>query len=99
MLAVRPVLWNVVPDVTVPMTTVGVQLAPVHRRIVYFVTPTLSVETSQNRLIWLADIGVALRLLGTVGGVVSFWARVVASIGVDLALSLPCASRALTANR
>src|SRR3989449_10372472 len=44
----------------------------------YPVTPTLSVDAVQARLIWLADAAVAVRLDGAVGGVVSGGAGVTA---------------------
>ena len=48
-----------------------VQPDPVQRQTWYPVTPTLSVEAPQLRLIWLVPAAVAYRLLGAVGGVVS----------------------------
>jgi hypothetical protein len=47
------------------------------------VTPTVSVEAVQARLIWLLLAAVALRLDGAVGGVVSGAAGVVALAVVE----------------
>ncbi len=63
MLAVRPVSLNVVP--------VGVATWVPLRNTLYPVTPTLSVEAVQLRLTWVPDTGVAVRPVGTLGGVVS----------------------------
>ena len=46
------------------------QLAPWHRSTMYPVTPTLSVDAVQLRLIWL-PLAVAVRFVGAVGGCVS----------------------------
>jgi hypothetical protein len=59
------------------------QPAPVHRSTLYPVTPTLSVEAVQERLICVAEAAVAVKLLGAVGGVVSGEACVVALAAVE----------------
>ena len=46
------------------------QLAPWHRSTMYPVTPTLSVDAVQLRLIWL-PLAVAVRFAGAVGACVS----------------------------
>src|SRR2546425_7344797 len=45
--------------------------APWHRSTRYPVTPALSVEAVQLRLIWLDDIALAARFVGAVGACVS----------------------------
>ena len=45
--------------------------APAQRSTRYPVTPTVSVDAVQLRLIWLLLIGVAVRAAGVVGAVVS----------------------------
>src|SRR2546425_13121288 len=57
--------------VTVVICVKLVQPAFWQRSTRYPVTPTLSVDAVQARLIWLADAAVAVRLDGAVGGVVS----------------------------
>jgi hypothetical protein len=47
------------------------QPAPWQRSTLYPVTPTLSVEAVQERLIWVLEAAVAAKLVGAVGGVVS----------------------------
>src|SRR2546422_9134973 len=60
----------------------------------YPVTPTLSVDAVQARLIWLADAAVAVRLDGAEGGVVSGGAGVTALATFELELWLLAASGA-----
>jgi len=59
------------------------------------VTPTLSVEAVQLKLIWLPLIAVAVRLAGAVGGCVS-GAGVVALATGEYPLKFPAASVART---
>ena len=47
------------------------QPAPEHRSTLYPVTPTLSVDAIQERPICVANVDVAVKLAGAVGGVVS----------------------------
>src|SRR2546422_2208127 len=62
----------------------------------YPVTPTLSVDAVQARLIWLADAAVAVRLDGAEGGVVSGGAGVTAVDHIAVVHSLLAASGART---
>ena len=55
----------------VPICVDGVQPEPWHLYTLYPVTPTLSVEAVQERLIWDDETAVAERLVGTVGAWVS----------------------------
>ena len=54
------------------------QLAPEQRSIRYRLTPPVSVDAVQERLIWLDETALASRFVGSVGGVVSGGACVVA---------------------
>jgi hypothetical protein len=69
---------------------------PVHRSTLYPVTPTLSVEAVQERLICVDEAAVAVRFAGTVGGFVSGAARVVVADTFEYALLFPAASVART---
>ena len=73
-----------------------VQPAPWQRSSRYAVTPTLSVDAVQLRLIWLVETAAADRPLGAVGGVVSGAACVVALAVFEYRSRLPAASRART---
>jgi hypothetical protein len=68
--AVNPVSLNEVA-VGVAICAKFAQAAPVQRSTLYPVTPTLSVEAVQARLICVPEAGVAARFVGAVGGVVS----------------------------
>jgi hypothetical protein len=69
---------------------------PEQRSTLYPVTPTLSVEAVQERLTCEAEVVVATRFVGAVGGVVSGAAGVVALAVFEYALLLPAASFART---
>ena len=88
-------LLNVVP-VGVPTCVKSVQLAPAQRSTRYSVTPTLSVEAVQLRLIWVALAAVAVSPDGVDGGVVSGAAGVVAVAIAEYALRLSAWSAART---
>jgi hypothetical protein len=68
--AVNPLSLNVVA-VGVAICAKFAQPAPVQRSTLYPVTPTLSVEAVQARLICAPEAAVATRFVGAVGGVVS----------------------------
>jgi hypothetical protein len=68
--AARPVSLYEVPD-GVAIWTKFEQLEPWHLSTRYPVTPALSVDAVQERLIWEEEIAVAERPVGTEGGVVS----------------------------
>src|SRR2546425_9436030 len=78
--------------VTVVICVKLVQPAFWQRSTRYPVTPTLSVDAVQARLIWLADAAVAVRLDGAEGGVVSGGAGVTALATFELELWLLAAS-------
>jgi hypothetical protein len=81
--ALNPVLEKLGPN-EVPIGAKFEHPAPWHRCTWYPVTPTLSVDAVQLRLIWLALTAVAVSPLGAVGGWVSGPAMVVAlATGVE----------------
>ena len=49
----------------------------------YTLRPPASVEALQERLIWLAETALSCRFVGSVGGVVSSGASVLADDGVE----------------
>ena len=61
----------VVAPVVVAIWTKFWQALPWHRSILYWVTPTLSVAAVHDRLTWLDEGAVAVRLVGAVGACVS----------------------------
>ncbi len=93
--AVSPVSLNVVV-VGVAICAKLAQAAPEHRSTLYPVTPTLSVEAVQDRLICVVEAAVAVKFVGAVGGVVSAAAGVVSEKIFEYALLLPAASAART---
>ena len=90
-----PVSLKVVP-VGAAICTKFAHAAPEHRSTLYPVTPTLSVEVVQERLICAAETAVAVRFVGALGGVVSAAAGVVAKPTFEYPLLLPAASFART---
>ena len=80
----------------VPVWTNPVQLEPWHRSTRYPVTPTLSVDAVQLRLIWLPLAAVAVRFDGVLGGCESEADGVVALAVFEYWLRLPAASVART---
>src|SRR5438132_4741006 len=90
----RPVSLNVVPA-ALPTGAKLVHPAPWHRSTGYPVTPTLSVDAVQLRLIWLQLTAVAERFVGAVGACVS-GAGVVALATLEYPLRFPAASVART---
>ena len=64
--------------VGVAICTKFAHAAPEQRSTLYPVTPTLSVEAVQDKLICEVEAAVAVRFVGAVGGVVSGVAGVVA---------------------
>ena len=79
-----------------PTCAKSVQPAPWQRSTRYPVTPTLSVEAVQLRLIWVALAAVAVSPDGVDGGVVSGAAGVVAVAIAEYALRLSAWSAART---
>src|SRR2546430_4085759 len=94
MFAASPVSLYVGPA-AVPTGEKLVHPAPWHRSTGYPVTPTLSVDAVQLRLIWLPLTAVADRLPGAVGGCVS-GAGVAAPATFADPLAFPAASVART---
>lgn len=82
--------------VGVAICTKFVHPTPEQRSTLYPVTPTLSVEAVQERLICVVEAAVALRFAGAIGGVVSALAGVVAEKTFEYALLFPAASLART---
>jgi hypothetical protein len=62
------------------------------RNILYPVTPTLSVDADQAKLIWLEDTTLTARFAGTLGAVVSVEALVFVLTLTDGVELLPAAS-------
>ena len=73
-----------------------VQVVPSHRSTRYPVTPTVSVDAVQERLICEEEIEVAVRLVGAVGAVVSEGVALFTVIDIeDEVVVFPAASRAV----
>ena len=73
-----------------------VQLATTQRSTRYRLTPTLSVDAPQPRLIWVLLTTAAVSPVGAVGACVSGAAGVVALATFEYALTFPAASAART---
>jgi hypothetical protein len=86
---------NVVP-VGVAIWAKFAHPTPEQRSTLYPVTPTLSVEAVQDKLICVVEAAVATRFVGALGGVVSAAAGVVAEKIFEYALLFPAASTART---
>ena len=69
--AVKPVSLYVVPGAMEAIWAKLAQAAPWQRSIRYAVTPTLSVDAAQLKLICDVEVAVAPSVDGAVGGVVS----------------------------
>jgi len=93
--AANPVSLNEVP-VGAAICVKFAQAAPEQRSTLYPATPTLSVEAVQAKLICVAELAVAARLAGAVGGVVSAPAKVLSVKTFEYALLFPAASVART---
>jgi hypothetical protein len=93
--AVNPVSLNMVV-VGVAICTKFAQAAPAQRSTLYPVTPTLSVDVVQDKLICVVETVVAVIFVGELGGVVSAAAGVVSEKTFEYALLLPAASAART---